>query len=290
MLRWLRGAVGLSLIWAATWIPLSAVVVGVLSAYFQDVPPPKVVLIMLGVAAGVGAIAGLAFAVFVTAASRRRSASLTLGRLAISGGIAGLITPVVGASLIPVPLATMATLLGIGALIGATCGGVTYAALQRANRADLAIAPPVNTMLVVLLAIGAPAWAQDTPSQLGGCYRLTSVGPWNSYQPRMRLDSLVVRLDTQPVPMQRVGRAGAHRLQPTALELGIPPAGDAVPAYWTSLAGSVALEWGNWYERIRITAAIGRDTLRGEAVYRSDALVPTGPPKSAIVAVRIECS
>jgi hypothetical protein len=106
----------------------------------------------------------------------------------------------------------------------------------------------------------------------------------------MRLDSLIVRLDTQPVPVQRLVRTGALRLQPTAVELGIPPAGDVVPAYWTSVGGSVALEWGNWYEGIRITATIDRDTLRGEAVYRSDALVPTGPPKSAIVAVRIVCA
>ena len=145
MLRWLRGAAGLSLIWAVEWIPLSAVAVGILSAYFHDVPPAKVILIMLGVAAGVVAVSGLAFAAFVTAVARRTPASLTLGRLAVSGVIAGLITPVLGTALIPVPLSALATLLGIGALIGATCGGVTYSALQRAIRADLVIAPPADT-------------------------------------------------------------------------------------------------------------------------------------------------
>ena len=135
ILRRIRGAVSVALIWAVAWLPIGVLVAiwkGWLSTPF------------LAVWTALGASAGAVFALLLATLERRRTLEdLSTRRLTIWGALGGAALPVVGSLLIDllVPNVSLAgdapAVFGVMALLGAACAWATL----RIARRDVPAAP-----------------------------------------------------------------------------------------------------------------------------------------------------
>ncbi|HKS07270.1 MAG TPA: hypothetical protein VJR92_13265 [Gemmatimonadaceae bacterium] len=169
--RIIRGALGMALLWGATW----GVAAGVLVALQRllGVSTTRESLVAVLYVAAYGMIGGAVFAVLLVAARRRRIGELTLSRMAAWGGLAATIVPVgLTAGLMMrqpeffsemSPLPTLAQF----AVLGATCGfGALWLArrshaqppsIDREHRGSIEATPPIMTH-----SVRASEHAEDT--------------------------------------------------------------------------------------------------------------------------------
>jgi hypothetical protein len=129
ILRRIRGAASVALIWAAAWLP-----VGVLVAAWKGWLSPE----FLGVWTLLGACAGAVFAILLATLERRRTLEdLSPRRLTMWGALGGAALPVGGSLLIDLLVrGTSLTgdapvIFGILALLGAACAWATLRIARR---------------------------------------------------------------------------------------------------------------------------------------------------------------
>lgn len=93
VLRWLRGALGLSALLGAGATAVMLLVVVVASVIFGDAPSAGEIWTLLWVPASIGAVAGLVYSAAITITSGRESVSLGPVWSVIGGFLAGLVAP-----------------------------------------------------------------------------------------------------------------------------------------------------------------------------------------------------
>lgn len=136
MLRRIRGALSVALIWALAWLPFG-VVVGLWKGWVSLPPRHEIDLWFVAVWTLLGACAGGVFAILLAALERYRTLSeLSPRRLAAWGAIGGAGLPVAGSLLITLltdlSLASDAPgIFALMALLGATCAWMTLRIARR---------------------------------------------------------------------------------------------------------------------------------------------------------------
>ena len=133
MLRWLRGILGTSVLWAAAWIPLGLVVTCIWVAVENNGSIPLSAIPYLAAAfAKWGAVSGAGFGVMLSIAEARGSVgTLKPGRIAAWGAIgAGLLTLSMPLVIAGFNASVLTTVIGAG--LGALCAGGTLVAARRA--------------------------------------------------------------------------------------------------------------------------------------------------------------
>jgi hypothetical protein len=127
LLRWIRGALGIGVTWAALWMVFGVLLVIVARIVRpHDVGPGEGLSEVLPVLAIVGLLSGLGFAAFLSVAERRRKLhELSLGRVALWG--------LLGSAAIPLVLGTDGSMGWLTGLLGATFATGSVALARRGS-------------------------------------------------------------------------------------------------------------------------------------------------------------
>ena len=139
LLRQLRSALVVSLIWAAAWFPVG-VVLGVIKGWVSVPPASGSEVLFLALWTALGACAGALFSALLITLERNRSlADLSSRRLAVWGVLGGAGVPLLGSAVIltvveGISLSSDApAIFGVMAILGALCGVATLALARRAE-------------------------------------------------------------------------------------------------------------------------------------------------------------
>ena len=140
LIRQLRSALVVSLLWAAAWFPVG-LVLGVIKGWVSVLPEGGFDVLFLAVWTALGACAGALFSGLLITLERNRSLSdLSWRRLAIWGVLGGAALPLLGSIAVTtflrgVTLSSDApAVFGVMAVLGAVCAIGTLALARRAER------------------------------------------------------------------------------------------------------------------------------------------------------------
>ena len=123
--RWLRGALGVALTWAALWVLVGLAIYAVIRTVDPgDIGPGEGLDRALPILALVGFLSGLGFAALLSLVERRRTLrELSLGRVALWG--------LLGSAAVPLLMGTDASMGGLTGALGALFAAGSLAIARR---------------------------------------------------------------------------------------------------------------------------------------------------------------
>jgi hypothetical protein len=141
LVRWIRGAVGIGVTWAALWVVVGAVVMSVVKVFHpEDIGPGEGFARAAAILSTLGFLSGIGFATVFSLAERKRTLrELSLVRVAVWGAL--------GSVAIPVLMGTNGSMWPLVAFLGATFSTASVA-IARRDSAPMADRSDVDAHLV----------------------------------------------------------------------------------------------------------------------------------------------
>lgn len=137
--RLLRGILSTAVTWALVWVPVSLVPLALLAATGVELPPGRVLGMIVLSQAVVGAVNGVVFASIVAIAGRRRTfESISMPWIATCGALGGVLFPFVTRAVLfasadlPIPAFAMLGTVVTNVVLGAACAAVSLKVARRA--------------------------------------------------------------------------------------------------------------------------------------------------------------